>query len=95
MDDLLQGLERERLFCVLNLFYSCLTHTKWKGMDIPTLLQSPFSIFPMHISNVVFATSAAVDNLIPHYVLCNELKEQEYGNVFSLISFPPLCMFGR
>lgn len=24
-----------------------LTHTKWKGIDIPSLLQSPFSIFPV------------------------------------------------
>lgn len=39
MFDLLRTLGRETL-CVLNMFYSCVTHTKWKGMGIPTLLRA-------------------------------------------------------
>lgn len=36
----------------------------------------------------MFAASAAVDNLIPQYVLCNELWDQECENEFNLISIP-------
>lgn len=39
MFDLLRTLGRETL-CVLNMFYSCVTHTKWKGMGIPPLLRA-------------------------------------------------------
>lgn len=49
---------------------------------------SSTAITIQHISPVIFATSAAVNNLIQQYVLCNEIRRREYENVFNLISFP-------